>query len=148
MTSTKTAYHSILSAITNRDNNRNTRSKSTIPVGTKENAKFKRKADCSPTKENKTSKRIALADKQVNVAEIGNKINKLVDNGKQKKAVSTLKKVTVHTKTLPSVKTVVKPRPNENMVPRAPLNKVTALTKLFFFIAPITDLAENIEIHP
>lgn len=123
MASTKTTYQSILSAITNRDPTINTRSKSTVHIAAKENAKFKRKADCSPSKENKTSKRIALADKQVNLSEIG-KTNKLMENAKHKKT-ATLKKVVVQSKTLPSVKTVIKPRQNENVVPLAPKNKVS-----------------------
>lgn len=123
MASTKTTYQSILSAITNRDPTINTRSKSTIQVAAKENAKFKRKADSSPSKENKSSKRIALADKQVNLSEIG-KTNKIVEQSKQKKT-ATLKKVVVQSKTLPSVKTVLKPRQNENAVPHAPKNKVS-----------------------
>lgn len=121
---TKKTYHSILSVITNRENTVSTRSKSTVQIATKENSKHKRKADCSPSKENKTSKRIALADKRVNVSDIAKKLGEDV---KQKKALLAVKKVVVHAKTLPSVKTVLKPRQNENVVPNAPANKVNIL---------------------
>lgn len=81
----------------------------------------KRKADGSPTKENGV-KRSAFCD-------VTNAISK-VKNVDEKVKILTknhmvVKKVTVHQKVLPSVKTVIKPRQNENLAPPpAPGNKV------------------------
>ncbi|CAH1183322.1 unnamed protein product [Phaedon cochleariae] len=88
---------------------------------TKDASRFKRKADCSPSKENKTTKRIAFGERNVNVADLG-KCKGAEDN--RKKSLVT-KKAIAQIKQLPSVKTVLKPRQNENLAPPpAPGNKI------------------------
>lgn len=88
----------------------------------------KRKADGSPTKE-MSVKRSALGEitnntdantTNVKGLKAEDKINKIEDKKFPLKAPGLVKKVTVTTKNLPSVKTVIKPKQNENCVPLAP----------------------------
>ncbi|KAH1014292.1 G2/mitotic-specific cyclin-B3-like isoform X1 [Dendroctonus ponderosae] len=65
----------------------------------------KRKADCSPIK-NKVVKRSALGD-------VTNNDDKVIDN----KVLKNIKRVTVQSKVLPSVRTVQKKKQNENSQP-------------------------------
>ncbi|KAJ8952113.1 hypothetical protein NQ314_007606 [Rhamnusium bicolor] len=85
----------------------------------------KRKADCSPSKENKTTKRTAFGDRNVNVNDI---LKSKITDEKNKIVIKqnvVTKKIVVQTKMLPSVKTVLKPRQNENLAPPpAPGNKI------------------------
>lgn len=99
-----------------------TRSKSNSNLAQlKDLGRGKRKADCSPSKEKERVKRSAFGD-----------VTNAIFKGKQTlddkskpitKAVS--KKVLVQSKVLPSVKTVVKPKQNENLAPPpAPVHKI------------------------
>ncbi|CAH1979792.1 unnamed protein product [Acanthoscelides obtectus] len=109
-----------------------TRTKTGIPLPNelKNTISSKRKADASPSKENKQNKRIAFGERNINVADNQiNKGSKQVDEKEKdvKKAVvmTNAKKLTVQVKKLPSVKTVVKPRQNENLPPpAAPVQKI------------------------
>lgn len=96
-----------------------TRSKSTVPCPNTKEAleatRTKRKADCSPHKENKSIKRLAFGEKNIN----------LLENIKKAKKTMTVKKVTTQKKTLPAVKTVHKISQKENLESlRAPALKV------------------------
>ncbi|XP_023021366.1 cyclin B3 isoform X2 [Leptinotarsa decemlineata] len=88
---------------------------------TKDVVRPKRKADCSPSKENRgNNKRKPMGDRDVNATEM--KIKAADD--KQKK-VAPVKKATVQVRALPSVKTVQKQRQNENLPPpQAPGHKI------------------------
>ncbi|KAG5891029.1 hypothetical protein JTB14_035221 [Gonioctena quinquepunctata] len=103
-----------------------TRSKATTNFAqikdTKDVNRSKRKADCSPSKENKAgNKRKAFGERNVNVTEL---LKQKIVEDKQKK-IAAVKKVTAQIRTLPSVKTVHKPRQNENLAPpQAPGHKV------------------------
>ncbi|XP_057669467.1 G2/mitotic-specific cyclin-B3 isoform X1 [Diorhabda carinulata] len=96
-----------------------TRSKSTLPCHNSKEAleatRTKRKADCSPPKENKSIKRLAFGEKNIN----------LLENIKKAKKTITVKKVTTQKKTVASVKTVNKISQKENLeCLRAPALKV------------------------
>lgn len=100
-----------------------TRSKGTNHTMTAKDIRAKRKADGSPTKE-KAVKRSAFCD-------VTNAISKVKGIDEKVKILTknhmVVKKVTVHQRTLPSVKTIIKPRQNENIAPPpapAPGNKV------------------------
>nr|CAI5837447.1 unnamed protein product [Callosobruchus analis] len=104
-----------------------TRTKTNIPQLSelKNSISSKRKADCSPSKENKQNKRIAFGERNINVADKQvNKGGKQNDEKEIKKVINA-KKVIVQVKRLPSVKTVIKPRQNENLPPpAAPVHKI------------------------
>ncbi|KAJ8980632.1 hypothetical protein NQ317_011708 [Molorchus minor] len=125
MAPTKTTIHPLQPHLANR-NTISTRSKAvTHHAQTKDVTRGKRKADCSPSKENKTTKRTAFGDRNVNVNDI---VKAKVADDRQKAHIRhslAVKKVTVHSKTLASVKTIIKPRQNENLAP--PLLLVTRL---------------------
>lgn len=73
--------------------------------------RVKRKADASPVKDTNATKRSALGD-------VTNQKKTLVHNNKAKQSIANVpKKVTVKSTVLPSVKTVVKPKQNENAAP-------------------------------
>lgn len=133
MAPTKSA-HPVLSSLTSR-NTISTRSKAHASQ-TKEVSRTKRKADCSPSKENKPTKRTAFGDRNVNVTD-AQKAKNLED--KHRTGLKTLlpvKKVTVQTKTLPSVKTVLKPK-NENLAaPPAPGHKVVTRAAVKNVVVP------------
>ncbi|CAH0557665.1 unnamed protein product [Brassicogethes aeneus] len=98
--------------------------------GQKDTVRGKRKADCSPSKE-KGAKRSAFGDVSNVLAK-----SRAIDNAKP--ALKTgPKKVTVQAKVLASVKTVVKPRQNENLAPPpAPGNKVITRAAKNTAVAP------------
>lgn len=107
--------HPAITALTSRTIS--TRSKSTLNhPHTKEVIKGKRKAEGSPSKDIKSLKRKALCD-------LTNAIGKkkaAEEKGKiGVKGHVTKKKDEIYTKALPSVKTVVKPKQNENVQPPA-----------------------------
>ncbi|KAK9736257.1 Cyclin, N-terminal domain [Popillia japonica] len=83
-------------------------------------ARGKRKADGSPTKENGV-KRSAFCDVTNAIAKVKNideKVKILTKNH------MIVKKVTIHQKTLPTVKTIVKSKQNENLAPPPAPGKV------------------------
>ncbi|KAK4879064.1 hypothetical protein RN001_007210 [Aquatica leii] len=84
-------------------------------------ARVKRKADASPVKEI-GSKRSALGDVTNQKKTLDIKTKKTINNA--------IKKVTVQTKVLPSVKTVIKPKHNENLPPQAPGQKIQTRASL------------------
>ncbi|CAH1102807.1 unnamed protein product [Psylliodes chrysocephalus] len=97
-----------------------TRSKSTVIGPKQDGVRSKRKADCSPSKENKNNKRIAFGERNTNIAEIAK--NKLIED--KDKKTTAVRKVTTHMKILPSVKTVIRARQNQNEAPHAPGHKI------------------------
>lgn len=118
------SVHPMLSELASR-NTISTRSRAIGNCGqTKDISRTKRKADCSPSKENKATKRTAFGDRNVNVTDIKTKL--LEDKHKVAlKSSLPVKKVTVQAKTLASIKTILKPRQNENLAPPpAPGNKI------------------------
>lgn len=106
-----------------------TRSKSTVIGPKQDGVRSKRKADCSPSKENKNNKRIAFGERNTNIAEIAK--NKLIED--KDKKTTAVRKVTTHMKILPSVKTVIRARQNQNEAPHAPGHKVS-LKYLNYFL--------------
>lgn len=119
------AVHPVVSGLASR-NTISTRSRAIANCGqTKNVTRTKRKADCSPSKENKATKRTAFGDRNVNVSDALKA--KVVEDKHRAGLKSSLpvKKVTVQTRTLASIKTVLKPRQNENLgLPLAPGNKI------------------------
>ncbi|XP_018567373.1 G2/mitotic-specific cyclin-B3 isoform X2 [Anoplophora glabripennis] len=119
------SVHPMLSELASR-HTISTRSRAIANCGqTKDVSRTKRKADCSPSKENKANKRTAFGDRNVNVNDL--KIKALDDKHKVGlKSSLPVKKVTVQVKTLTSVKTILKPRQNENLLapPPAPGHKI------------------------
>ncbi|KAJ8920829.1 hypothetical protein NQ315_015621, partial [Exocentrus adspersus] len=116
--------HAVLSNQASR-NNISTRSRAIVNCAqAKDVPRTKRKADCSPSKENKTTKRTAFGDRNVNITDM---VKPKAGDEKHPVTIKSLlpvKKVTVQVKTLASVKTVLKPR-NENLIaPPAPGNKI------------------------
>nr|CAI5822464.1 unnamed protein product [Callosobruchus analis] len=110
-----------------------TRTKTNIPQLSelKNSISSKRKADCSPSKENKQNKRIAFGERNINVADKQvNKGGKQNDEKEIKKVINAKKVIVQNLKCitgerLPSVKTVIKPRQNENLPPpAAPVHKI------------------------
>ncbi|KAJ8946670.1 hypothetical protein NQ318_019984 [Aromia moschata] len=129
--------HPLLGGLSTR-NTISTRSKAVTNCGqTKDVARGKRKADHSPSKENKTSKRTAFGDRNVNVNEF---LKAKANDEKHKVNVRqyvAVKKVTVQSKTLASVKTVLKPRQNENLAPPpAPGNKIVTRAAVKNVVVP------------
>lgn len=119
------SVHPMLSELASR-NTISTRSRAIANCGqTKNVARTKRKADCSPSKENKATKRTAFGDRNVNVGD-ALKIKATEDKHKTGlKSSLPVKKVTVQAKTLASIKTILKPRQNENLAPPlVPGNKI------------------------
>ncbi|XP_028136565.1 G2/mitotic-specific cyclin-B3 isoform X1 [Diabrotica virgifera virgifera] len=115
------SHHSILSNFTLK-NRISTRSSSIVQcpnkemtVSVKDMNRPKRKADCSPSKENKLNKRTAFGERNINTELIKTKTAEV----KPKKTTVPVKKVTTHLKILPSIKTVHKPKQNENLFPPA-----------------------------
>lgn len=97
----------------------NTRSKISANGIIKE-VRGKRKAECSPSKDAAIKKRAALVDLSVNLKA------KPVD-AKQRAVTknTTTKKLTVQPRIIPSVRTAIKTRQNENLPPPpAPFNRV------------------------
>ncbi|KAF5302144.1 hypothetical protein FQA39_LY10479 [Lamprigera yunnana] len=85
--------------------------------------RIKRKADASPIKD-VSLKRSALGD-------VTNKKKTILDNKTYKKSSTiAIKKITVKSRVLDSVKTVVKPKQNENVAPQAPLQRVQTRASL------------------
>ncbi|CAG9862926.1 unnamed protein product [Phyllotreta striolata] len=87
----------------------------------------KRKADASPSKDAKTTKRIAFSEKNINITEAKTKQVDAKQKITLKKAATQVKTVTTlkaQLKTLPSVKTVARVKQNENIAPLAPVHKV------------------------
>ncbi|KAF5273558.1 hypothetical protein FQR65_LT04556 [Abscondita terminalis] len=102
--------------------NRITTRLSSKPTTTTSQPRVKRKADASPVKEIGL-KRSALID-------VTNQKKAILDNKVKKNVNNVVKKVTVQAKILSTVKTVVRPKQNENVPPQAPVQKIQTRASL------------------